>query len=563
MLYTTTKYNPLLFLYFSNLSGENSKQMTTRDKSLSNIPLDKNAVPPAESIQQQINRILTSPEFKATDTQKSFLKFVVKTALSGQSHEIKGFTVATQVFGRGEDFNQATDPIVSIQANKLRRALERYYLTAGRNDPVHIDMPKGTYVPVFHYQNGVELDSAPKDASNKFGFAGAWPTILVKPFLNMTGDAQLDYMGIGLATELSTEITRYQEIRVLLMPRRDEGQRRASDTGARFVLDGNIQRGVSGLKVNVSLVDTLTGIQIWGDSQKTDYEPSQLIAFQEEVAHTIAGKISSEYGIIAKTLSPESKKHLPSTLKTYEAMLRYYDFNAHFTAETFFDAFEALRHASCKEPDCGLVWSMLARLYAVNYSLELFDLETPLEKAVSFAEKGVQLEPANQRTRLIMAFIRLFENEITAGLAETDRALALNPNSLINLENIGYLLTLCGDWQRGPALIRKAINANPYYSSIVHHTLWLDWVRQKDDPQAYHETLHFRTPMLFWDPLMKAAVLGLLGKTKEGQHAVDTLLKLKPDFAKRGRVLIKHYIKFDDIFDRLLEGLSKAGLSIE
>jgi hypothetical protein len=55
--------------------------------------------------------------------------------LSGRSHEIKGYTVATQVFGRGEDFNQATDPIVSIQANKLRRALERYYLVAGQNDP--------------------------------------------------------------------------------------------------------------------------------------------------------------------------------------------------------------------------------------------------------------------------------------------------------------------------------------------------------------------------------------------------------------------------------------------
>ena len=53
-----------------------------------------------------------------------------------------------------------------------------------------------------------------------------------------------------------------------------------------------------------------------------------------------------------------------------------------------------------------MVWSMLARLYAVNFSLELFDRETPLEEAVLFAEKGVQLEPANQRVRLILAFVR-------------------------------------------------------------------------------------------------------------------------------------------------------------
>lgn len=159
--------------------------------------------------------------------------------------------------------------------NKLRRALERYYLVAGQNDSIRIDIPKGTYVPAFHQQNDLKWGSAQKDASNKFRFAGAWPTIMVRPFLNLTGDEQLDYMGIGLATELSTEITRYQEIRVVLMQHREEGQqRRAEDTGARLMLDGSIQSDTSGLKVNVSLVDFSTGLQIWGDSYKTDCSPS-------------------------------------------------------------------------------------------------------------------------------------------------------------------------------------------------------------------------------------------------------------------------------------------------
>jgi adenylate cyclase len=114
---------------------------------------------------------------------------------------------------------------------------------------------------------------------------------------------------------------------------------------------------------------------------------------------------------------------------------------------------------------------MLARLYSLNYSLELFDRETPLEKAVAFAERGVKRDPANQRVRMIMAFILLFKNELSAGLAEVDRALQLNPNSLIILENIGYLMTLFGDWERGPALINQAIEQNPYYNitSFITH----------------------------------------------------------------------------------------------
>jgi hypothetical protein len=63
---------------------------------------------------------------------------------------------------------------------------------------------------------------------------------------------------------------------------------------------------------------------MWGDSYKTDGNPSELIGFQEEVANTIAGIISCEYGIIAKVVSQESKQHPPATLKAYEAMLRYY-----------------------------------------------------------------------------------------------------------------------------------------------------------------------------------------------------------------------------------------------
>ena len=139
----------------------------------------------------------------------------------------------------------------------------------------------------------------------------------------------------------------------------------------------------------------------------------------------------------------------------------------------------------------------------------------------------------------------------------------MNPNSLIMMAELGYLLTLLGDWKRGPALIRKAIENNPYYHVIVHHALWVDWIRREDYENAYAETLHFRTPLLFWDPLIKAVSLSLLGRIHEGKKAVNDLLKLKPNFSTHGRILIKHYIKFDDIIGQMIEGLKKVGLSIE
>jgi adenylate cyclase len=518
--------------------------------------------PDPEKIQKQLQRILTSPEFQATDRQREFLQFVVAETIAGRDHEIKGYTVATQVFGRKKDFDQAADPIVSIQANKLRRALERYYLIAGTQDPMRIDIPKGTYVPTFCEQTGVESDwTSSSSKGSEIRFEGSWPSVLVRPFQNLTSDTELNYLAVGLATELAMELTRYQEIRVLMYGQQEHGKR-ASDTVARFVIDGSVRKDRAGIKVAVQLVDTTTNTQVWGDMHRSDLEAAQLIVFQEDVAQVVAAKIACEDGIIPKNLSIESKNIPPSDLKTYEAILRYYEFDMVFSGETFLRALEALKIASVNEPECGLVWAMLGRLYAVNYSLELMNMVTPLEDAIGFAEKGVYLDPDNQRSKVIFAFIRLFSNEMPAGLAEIERALVLNPNSLLFMDIIGYLFTLFGDWERGPALIRKAINLNPYYNITVHYALWMDWIRQKKYRQAYLETLNFRTPTIFWDPLMKAAAFGLLGRYEEGRQAGKDLLKCKPDFPKRGSVLIRHYIKFDDIIERVIRGLGKVDIDV-
>ena len=171
----------------------------------------------ARTIQRQLSQILASKEFHATERQREFLKFVVAETVAGRSDEIKGYAVATQVFGRNEDFDQATDPIVSIQANQLRRALERYYLVTGQNNPVRIDIPKGTYVPTFHGQIRVEpYETGVSSRIADISFEASWPLLLVRQFQNLSGDPEQDYLGIGLATDLAVELSRYPDILVLV-----------------------------------------------------------------------------------------------------------------------------------------------------------------------------------------------------------------------------------------------------------------------------------------------------------------------------------------------------------
>ena len=103
----------------------------------------------ADDIHRQLSRILDSAQFRGSLRLTRFLAFVVATALAGRSEIIKAYTIAVEALGRGEDFDPQRDPIVRVEAGRLRQALARYYAQSGHDDPLMIELPRGTYVPVF------------------------------------------------------------------------------------------------------------------------------------------------------------------------------------------------------------------------------------------------------------------------------------------------------------------------------------------------------------------------------------------------------------------------------
>jgi hypothetical protein len=110
---------------------------------------DPAPVPCEEQIEAALNNTLNSPEFQSAPQLRAFLGFVVNATLSRQQEKIKGYTIAVEALGRPEDFNPVTDPIVRVEAARLRRRLEKYYAGSGADDPVRISIPKGSYAPEF------------------------------------------------------------------------------------------------------------------------------------------------------------------------------------------------------------------------------------------------------------------------------------------------------------------------------------------------------------------------------------------------------------------------------
>jgi hypothetical protein len=104
------------------------------------------------SINDQLERILNTPPLVSSPSLSRFLRYVVEETAAGRGAAIKEYTLGLNVFDRGDEFNPRLDPIVRVQARNLRARLDKYYATLGTEDPVRIELPKGTYVPVFHFR---------------------------------------------------------------------------------------------------------------------------------------------------------------------------------------------------------------------------------------------------------------------------------------------------------------------------------------------------------------------------------------------------------------------------
>ncbi len=126
--------------------------------------------PSGADVLSELERMLSSPGLPASERRRTFLRFIVEETLAGRAERLKGYTIALAVFGRDETFDSQSDPVVRLEARRLRRDLDCYYVDAGSDDPVRISIPKGSYVPHFEWHGGSHPPAAvPAEADDRPG----------------------------------------------------------------------------------------------------------------------------------------------------------------------------------------------------------------------------------------------------------------------------------------------------------------------------------------------------------------------------------------------------------
>jgi TolB-like protein len=260
---------------------------------------------PSDAVQEQLERIQSSQTFSRSDRHRRFLTYLVQGVLQGRSHELTEGRAAVEVFNRKASFDPNVDPIVRVEAGRLRRRLRDYYEGEGTGDPVVVDLPSRSYIPIFQKRTATDPPADPPAAdpppprrwtrtvvaavapvffglavffganlvSNSRtagGTAFARPAIVVLPFLDLTPRKSQDLLCDLLAEELIDHAARIAGLRVVSRMSSLQYRGKPADVreigrslNAQLAVEGTIREDGDMLLIAVDLVSTDDGYHLW------------------------------------------------------------------------------------------------------------------------------------------------------------------------------------------------------------------------------------------------------------------------------------------------------------
>lgn len=523
--------------------------------------------PDAERVRAQLQRIVSSSEFAGLQRMAAFLRCVTERVLNGESRAIKQYTIAVEVYGRDASFNPKTDTLVRVEAGRLRRALDKYYSGSGQRDTLLMELPVGTYVPRFvddpaRADTPAPADNTPDSTNNSL----AIPVVAVFPMTNQ-GEAQHSYLVNGIGEELTAELSRCNQIRVIAFSSTaqlcanasgDAMIEGASELGADYALGGTLRMVGKRLRINIHLIQSDSGELLWAERFDAEFTPARLFEIEDRVVQRVIGQVADTYGIIARTQTHSAAAPRVSAPSAYEAILRALHYQLTMTCESFQQSLATLQHAAHEEPGAATVWALLSQCYLDAEVFGFEDIRNAVEQGIQCADRAVSLDPGCQFAQHARAYAGLMRRDRVAMRNAAERIIEINPNAAYMVGCAAFWLCLAGDYHRAVDLFERSTLLNPVFPSWLHAVPYFDSVQRGDYETALIHADEFGLPDFFWGPLMRTAALGLLGRSGDAGHAYQTLLDLKPDFAGRASAYVESLVLDEALATKMLDGLELA-----
>jgi TolB-like protein/Flp pilus assembly protein TadD len=418
-------------------------------------------------VRRQLEKILVHELFARSERMARFLRFTVEETLEGRGGDLKEYSIGVEVFDRKRAYDPRVDPIVRVEARRLRSKLKAFYDGDGKADPVVIEYATGTYAPRFHLP---EAGRASQLATIRVQEPGVLQeadatTTAVLPFVNLSPNPESEYFSDGLTEELIHALTKVPGLRVVAWTSAAQLRNRQQDISAvrkelrvATVLTGSVRIGGTGLRVRAQLIDTETGVYLW--SETYDRQMQDVFAIQEEIAIAIVRTLRLQ---LAPDREPAVAGRARTSITAYNWYLKgRYAWRLR-TTEGLRESVACFEAAIAADPSSALAHAGLADAYSllVEYGHQFPTEGVPLARMA--AERAIALDPELAEPHASLAFIRgTYEWDWTQAERGYRLALELNPGYATAHHWLGIdHLALLGRFEEAAEEMRIAVELDP------------------------------------------------------------------------------------------------------
>jgi adenylate cyclase len=525
------------------------------------------------AVREQLRRILASADFDAPKRNRLFLEYVVGETLEGRADRVKAYTIATSVFGRDAGFDPQLDSIVRIEAGRLRRSLERYYLTAGAKEPIRIAIPKGSYVPEFAAAQPAQSAAAPPfpaPAVRRTQSCQHGRVIFVRQFEEDGDQSAFPNFTRGFTRQVIVGLTRFTDLFVLGPETTDRyGEaadmgRLREDLGIDYLLTGGTRVSADGFSVEALLIDARTGRNLWADSFERTLQAREVFRVRDEVANCVARTLAQPYGIIFSDIVREADETLPDNLVSYDWVIRFYQYWRTYDRVLFEPVRAGLEQAIVKDPRYAEAFACLSQMYsnAFRFKHHVSGITAdPLQRAFVLARRAIDLAPNGSRGHHALSLACWFAGDTRGAIAALETSHALNPNDTEIMADLGLRYAMQTDWDKAVPLLEESFARNPAEPSTYRAGLFLYHYAGGRYEKALTEARRIEAPGIVYGFVAVAAAAAQLGLQREAGVAVKSILMIDPHYGDHVVSDLSSRNLHPDLVRTVVEGLRKAGLA--
>jgi|RhiMetdeSRZDD1v2_1073273.scaffolds.fasta_scaffold41693_5 TolB-like protein len=392
------------------------------------------------------------------------------------------------------------------------------------------------------------------------------PSIAVLPFQNMSGDQEQEYFADGIVEEIITALSQFRQLFVIARNTTFTYKGRAIDIkqvgrelGVRYVLEGSIRKAANRVRITGQLIDTATGSHLWAD--RFDGSLEDVFDLQDQVTINVVGAIAPK---VERAEIERSRRKPTGSLDAYDHYLRGLSATHQWTKDAVAEALTHFRQATELDPKFAAGYGWAARCYSQRKSIGLYIHADEIAECEKLARKAAELgwDDAVALATAGIAFAYVVGN-LEEAAALTDRAIALNPNLVWAWHFSGWVKLWSGEPEAAIERFKRAIRMSPKDAKMfdMQDAMASAYFVIGDYRQALScAKAAVREKPFTFSYCIAAASAALTDQLDEGKRIISVLRQLEPDLRIDTLKELFTELRKPEDFERLAEGLRRAGL---